>query len=60
MLERLDFKHGTPTIIYCDNISMIKLAKNLVMYDRSNHINVWFHFLSELFKEGVIELKHCN
>jgi hypothetical protein len=30
------------------------------MHGRSKHINVRFHFLRELCKEGVIELKHCN
>jgi hypothetical protein len=60
MLERLDCKQGTPTVIHCDNMSTIKLTKNPVMHDISNHIDVWFHFLRELCKEGVIELKHCK
>jgi hypothetical protein len=41
-------------------MSTIKLTKNPVMHGRSKHINVRFHFLRELCKEGVIELKHCN
>jgi hypothetical protein len=41
-------------------MSSIKLAKNLIMHGRSKHIDVRFHFLHELCKEGVIELKHCN
>jgi len=60
MLERLDCKQGTPTVIHCDNMSTIKLTKNPIMHDISNHIDVWFHFLHELCKEGVIELKHCK
>jgi peroxiredoxin family protein len=41
-------------------MSSIKLAKNPIMHGRSKHIDVRFHFLRELCKEGVIELKHCN
>ena len=60
VLERLNYKQGTPTVIYYDSMSMIKLAKNLVMRGRSKNIDVRFHFLRELCREGVIELKHCN
>ena len=60
VLERIDCKQGTHTIIHCDNMSSIKLAKNPIMHGRSKHIDVRFHFLRELCKEGVIELKHCN
>jgi len=60
VLEMLDCKQGTHTIIHCDNMSTIKLAKNLVMHGRSKHIDVRFHFLRELCKEGVIDLKHYN
>jgi len=54
VLERLDCKQGTPIVIHCDNMSTIKLAKNSVMHGRSKHIDIRFHFLHELCKEGVI------
>ena len=60
MLEKLDCKQGKHTVIHCDNMSTINLTKNPIMHGRSKHINVRFHFLRELCKEGVIELKHCN
>ena len=43
-----------------DNNSIIKLSKNLVMHGRSKHIDVRFHFLRDLTKDGVVELKHCG
>lgn len=46
--------------ILCGNSSTIKLSKNLVIRGRSNHINVRFHFLSDLCKTGFIELKFCS
>ena len=30
------------------------------MHGRSKHIDVRFHFLRDLTKEGTIELVHCN
>lgn len=60
VLERLNCKQVTPTIIYCDNMSTIKVAKNPVMHGRSKHMDVRFHFLRELYRESVIELKRCN
>ncbi|CAL1409822.1 unnamed protein product [Linum trigynum] len=48
------------TKILCDNSSTIKLSKNPVLHGRSKHIDVRFHFLRDLAKEGVIELEHCG
>lgn len=52
-------KNGSITV-YCDNSSTIKLSKNPVMHGRSKHIDVRFHFLRDLTKEGVVELVHCG
>jgi hypothetical protein len=30
------------------------------MHGRCKHIDVRFHFLRDLTKEGVVELKHCS
>ncbi|MCI26032.1 copia protein, partial [Trifolium medium] len=40
--------------------SSIKLSKNPIMHGRCKHIDVRFHFLRDLAKEGIIELKHCR
>jgi hypothetical protein len=36
-----------PVIIYCDNISIILLANNLVYHVRTKHIEVHYHFIRE-------------
>jgi hypothetical protein len=46
--------------ILCDNSSSIKLSKNPVMHGRSKHIDVRFHFLGDLTKDGSIQLVHCS
>lgn len=43
------------TMIYCDNQSRIKLSKNLVFHDRSNHIGFWYHHLWD-FVQRIIML----
>ena len=30
------------------------------MHDRCKHIDVRFHFLRDLAKDGTMELNHCN
>lgn len=48
------------TKIYCDNSSSIKLSKNPILHGRCKHIDVRFHFLRDLTKDGTIELVHCT
>ncbi|GAU45181.1 hypothetical protein TSUD_178740 [Trifolium subterraneum] len=60
ILNQLNQTKDNVTIIYCDNSSSIKLAKNPIMHGRSKHIDVRSHFLGDLNNEGVIELKHCR
>nr|DAD41107.1 TPA_asm: hypothetical protein HUJ06_015430 [Nelumbo nucifera] len=58
ILEKLSHTQGNCTTVFCDNSSTIKLSKNPVMHGRSKHIDVRFHFLCDLTKEGVVELVH--
>ncbi|XP_056173168.1 secreted RxLR effector protein 161-like [Syzygium oleosum] len=60
ILEELHVESQGPTVIYCDNSSAIKLSKNPVLHGRSKHIDVKFHFLRDLTKEGVIDLIYCR
>lgn len=57
--EEMNFKQQGPVIIYCDNFA-IMLSKNLVLHGRSNHIDVKYHYLRDLTKEGVIDLVYCR
>ena len=47
-------------MVFCDNISAIKLSMNLVMHGRSKHIDIRFHFLRDLVTDGILELIHCS
>ena len=60
ILEKLGHDQSLSTVIYCDNSSAIKLSRNPVLHGRSKHIDVRFHFLRELTRDGVVELVHCS
>lgn len=60
ILEVLHNQQQGPILIYCDNISVIKLSKNPVLHGRSKHIDVRYHFLRDLCKDGVIDLVFCK
>jgi hypothetical protein len=60
VLEHLQVKQNEGTVILCDNSSSIKLSKNPVMHGRCKHIDVRFHFLRDLAKDNVVELKFCK
>ncbi|GAA0169316.1 transmembrane signal receptor [Lithospermum erythrorhizon] len=46
--------------IKSDNSSTIKLSKNPVMHGRCKHIDVRYHFLRDMVKEGTITLSYCR
>ena len=60
ILTVLNQEQRSPTMVFCDNISVIKLSKNRVMHGCSKHINVRFHFLQDLVRDGILELIHCS
>lgn len=60
VLDELYFKQEGATKVYCDNSSAIKLSKNPVLHGRSKHIDVKFHFLRDLTRDGVIDLYYCK
>lgn len=43
-----------------DNQSAISLCKNPVFHDRSNHIDVRYHYVRTCVEEGKIEVKHVR
>lgn len=60
ILEELGRQQKGNIVIFCDNSSMNNLSKNPMVHGRSKHIDVRFHFLRELSKEGVIDFQFCR
>ena len=44
------------TDIYCDNQSCIKLTEKLVFHDKSNHIEIKYHYIQDMVQRGTIKL----
>jgi len=60
ILETIGFKEQKLILILCDSNSAIKLSENPVFHGKSKHIDVRFHFLRDLVREGKIKLSHCS
>jgi hypothetical protein len=45
LLSNLFSEEIEPTVMHCDNQSCIKLSENLVFHDRSNHIEMRYHYV---------------
>jgi len=60
VLEKLGLEEHKNILIFCDNNSTIQLSKNPVFHGRSKHIDIKFHFLRDLVKDGTIKLNYCS
>jgi hypothetical protein len=47
-------------VIYCNNISSILLANNLIYHVRTKHIEVHYHFVRKKIIVGEINLIHVS
>jgi len=47
-------------LLHSDSQSVIYLANNPVHHDRTKHINVQYHFIRILLKDGMLSLKNIH
>ena len=57
LLNEMGFQIKFPIIIYCDNLSAIKIAENDVDHGRSKHIDIVYHAIRDDIKNKMIEIK---
>lgn len=60
LLGDLGLQIDRTIVIYCDNLSSIKLAHNLVFHVRTKHIEVHYHFIRERVLAGDIDLVYVS
>lgn len=48
------------TILYCDNMSVVHISKNIVQHSRIKHIDIQHHFMKDLVEEKIISLDHIS
>jgi hypothetical protein len=46
--------------LLCDNESAIRMADNPVEHNRTNHIDIWYHFLRDHQQSRDIEIAYVN
>ena len=60
LLHSLDIVVDYVVVLYCDNMSSIKLSSNPVFHARAKHIEVHYHFIREKVIAGEIDLQHVS
>ncbi|RVX14578.1 Retrovirus-related Pol polyprotein from transposon RE1 [Vitis vinifera] len=54
LLEELKMTSSSPMKLYCDNKAAISVAHNLVLHDRTKHVEVDKHFIKEKIDNGLV------
>jgi len=57
MLRDIRAEYEEPITIFCDNSSVIKISKNLVLHSKTKHISIKFHFLREQVNKNEVRLE---
>ena len=60
LLGDLGIQVHVSIVIYCDNLSIIQVAQNLVFHARTKHIEVHYHFVQERVLDGNIDLMYVR
>lgn len=60
LLTECENRDNGKICLFIDNMSAIRLIKNPEFHQRSKHIDVKFHFIREMYKRGVIDVKHIS
>ncbi|CAG7784894.1 unnamed protein product, partial [Allacma fusca] len=58
LLEELSYPQTAPTTIHVDNQSAIRLAKNPEMHQRTEHIDVKYHYSRNLVEDEQIDITY--
>lgn len=59
MLQDYGFPPET-LIMYCDNISVIHISKNMVQHSRTKHIDIRHHYIRELVESEKLMINHVT
>jgi hypothetical protein len=59
-LTDIQVEYDDPIPIYCDNTSATSISKKLVMYSKTKHIPIKYHFLQEQVVEKNIKVEYVG
>jgi hypothetical protein len=57
LLHELDIQVETPTTIYVDNQSAIRISENDSAHSRTKHIDIKHHYINDLINQGEVKLE---
>jgi hypothetical protein len=60
LLGELSGKVSEVPVLYVDNASAVKLAKNPEFHKQSKHTEVWYYFVHECYQDSHIEVEHIE
>ncbi|CAL1392669.1 unnamed protein product [Linum trigynum] len=60
LLQDFQVPSSTPASLYCDNQSVIHIAKNLTFHERTKYIELDCHFVMEKLQLGTLKLLHIS
>ncbi|PKU86178.1 Retrovirus-related Pol polyprotein from transposon TNT 1-94 [Dendrobium catenatum] len=58
LLAEFHISSTKPTLLLCDNISVIALAHNPIFHARTKHVEIDFHFIRDCIKNQVLKIAH--
>ena len=48
--------YSSPTVLHCDNRSVIQIAHNDIFHERTKHIENDYHFVRQHIQRGTFQL----
>ncbi|XP_019429911.1 PREDICTED: uncharacterized protein LOC109337400 [Lupinus angustifolius] len=57
LLQEIKFSYSTPTIL-CDNLSTVAMSYNLVLHNRTNHIELDLYFVRDKIQNKTLLIAH--
>ena len=58
LLSEISFSPSKAPIIWCDNISALSLAANLVFHSRSKHVELEIHFVRDKVLAKELDVRY--
>ena len=60
VLKNLFDHEMDPTIIHCDNQSLVKLSKNPVFHDRSKHFEIKHQYIRDMVQRKAVHVQYLS
>lgn len=60
LFKDLGVDHTQPVLLYCDSLAVIHIAANPVYHERTKHIELDCHFVSEKIQDKVVKTFHVS